>query len=396
MSVTRVVLVSVVAAAALALVPAPSEGVTATCTVSNRTSGGAVTADLQMAINDASRGDVLLVRGVCTGEFRITTSLRIRGPARHRAMLTAAGGGRVVTIGNNSSRDLTVGLINLTVARGDTRGVGGGIRSRRTDLRLTNTVVTRNTAYRGGGVWSSGHLTLVSSTVARNVADDGGGILARGRLDLRGSSRVQYNQAGWAAGIWMLWGRTLMTGRSRVAYNEGTSASGVAGGSLQMRQHANIIRNTSTSLAGGVFTSNGSVVLRGHSSVRRNSAGDEGGGIVNYGGPVILEGGSRVAANVSTGKGGGLLVYGPVSLRGHSSVIRNLAQRGAGVMVLGASVTMADSAIVADNRAGRSGGGILAIGKPRPSVRVLEGAAVRQNDPQNILVRVRPVSVPQA
>src|SRR4051812_14835790 len=91
---------STIALAALvlsSLALAPSAGAAVDCFVKNKSRAGTYT-DLQEAIDDANSGNVLRVKGTCTGTFDIDKNLRIRGGSTNLATLDGNGEGTVVTV----------------------------------------------------------------------------------------------------------------------------------------------------------------------------------------------------------------------------------------------------------------------------------------------------------
>lgn len=369
------------------------------CAVVNVTRDKPAVSDLQVAIDRARSGDTLKVRGICRGQFVVNRSLRLVGPdGGDRPTIAAGREGRVLDVAGTQDRHIRVTLVNLRVVRGEVPGRGGGLRSAYTDLRLVRTLVARSLGGRGGGISSRGQLTLVDSRVTANQAGDGGGVIARGHLQVRGHTRIDQNEAGWAAGVWMRHGPMVVSGHSRIAWNSGGSATAIATGTGRVSLHgqASVDHNVASGFIAGIFSYGGEVRLREHSSVRHNVSAGDGGGIYSLAGRVSLHDHALVAANTSGRRGGGILAYAPVRLHDASRVERNFAQRGGGILLLGSDLVLSGTARVVENRAGHAGGGVLAIGRPRPTVVVRRGAAITHNDPRDVVIRVREVTVPQA
>lgn len=137
------------ALAAVLFVLAASPALAATQTV-NCGAG----ADLQAAINAASAGDTLRVRGTCTGNFTIGKLLTLTGVEGSHPTLNGGGTGRTLTI-----------LVGATVVV----------------ERLT---ITAGSAVNGGGILNSGTLTLEKSAVSGNTAGFGGGIFNNPGIDI--------------------------------------------------------------------------------------------------------------------------------------------------------------------------------------------------------------------
>lgn len=366
------------------------------CRVVNVTRASAATANLQAAIDAARRRDTLRVKGTCHGGFVVDKSLTLTGPAgRDRPTLGGSHSERVLTIQGSKDHWIRVTVRNLRIARGHVRGYGGGMRSAYADVRLVNTLVWKNEAGRGGGIYSRGALKLVDSRAARNDAKSAGGIFARGSLVMVGHSRVEWNEAGWSAGISSP-GSVTLRGRTRVRWNEAGGAAGMSihDAPLHMSGHASVVGNVSSGSFGGIYAGPGSRIrLKGHSSVRRNVAARNGGGAFCAGSMSMFDH-SRVTGNVSARSAGGIQVYERLRLHDDATVGRNLAQRAGGVFVLGGELTLSERASIVQNRAGIVGGGVLVWTTHRSPIGVKDRAVIAHNDPQNVVIRSGHVGPP--
>ncbi|MFF4042073.1 hypothetical protein [Streptomyces sp. NPDC001816] len=124
------------------------------------------TNDLQTAINNASSGDTLLVRGTCTGNFVIDRNLTLIG--RRGAVLDGNQTGFTVRINSGVQAQLTT--LTITNGRADN---GGGIANLGGTLTVTRSTVRNNTATNNGGGINNeypGTMTLNNSTVRNNAA----------------------------------------------------------------------------------------------------------------------------------------------------------------------------------------------------------------------------------
>jgi putative cofactor-binding repeat protein len=240
------------------------------CLVTNSGGGGGYRT-LQAAVDAASAGDTLKVKGTCVGTTTISKNLTVDGqsnPAFGAPTLDGGGSGPVVTA------RATVAFNNLTIRNGNTVAApfpgdqGGGIFNDGT-LTLTGVTVTANSAWEGGGIfnWAGGTVTLIESAVSGNHADGGeaGGVLGKG-----------------GGGIFNWAGGTVTLIDSTVSGN--TSAGGWGGGIYEDLE--------------------ASVTLRGSSSISGNSA-DAGGGIfITYAMVTCLDGSSITGNLVGGGIGG--------------------------------------------------------------------------------------------
>ena len=113
------------------LLPAAPATASSRCRVENLDTGVTRQA-LQRAVDDASAGNRLSVRGTCVGSTLINKDLRISGIETATSgppTLDGAGQGRVVTVGSPDYTHGSVVLTDLTITGRRSRN-GGGIRNR--------------------------------------------------------------------------------------------------------------------------------------------------------------------------------------------------------------------------------------------------------------------------
>lgn len=129
------------------------------------------------ALRTAPSGATILLReGVCRETVELGKSVTLRGRGADATVIDAARQGRVLRV----HRDAVVVLSGVTLRHGSTE---------------------REDEKDGGGIWSSGDLTLEGVVVEDNLAlDDGGGIRNDGRLRLVGST-VRNNRAPSWGGV---------------------------------------------------------------------------------------------------------------------------------------------------------------------------------------------------
>jgi hypothetical protein len=156
---------------------------------------------LQAAVNQARAGDVLRVRGTCTGSTTIDRNLTIRGVQTSRSgrPILQGNGGRVLDV----RPGVVATLVRLTIRRGTARNEdGGGIRNAG-NLTLVNVVVRNNHAQSGGGVDNTGRLRLAGATAieGNHAKTDGGGVYVKsGALTMSAGSSIRNNTAAQAGG----------------------------------------------------------------------------------------------------------------------------------------------------------------------------------------------------
>jgi hypothetical protein len=277
------------------LASAPPSMAAASCIVHNRTSGAVHRgggANLQAAIDEASSGDTLAIRGICVGRFRIeatdqTYELTLLGVSTDgfpTPTLDAARHGRVLSI-----QRATVSIADLTITRGAhvARGWGGGIWLNRGSLTLSGTTaVRRNRANYGGGIYAyDGSILLGGSATIRG--NRGGGINAMStNVTLGSSSSIVANRDASAGGVAIKDGTLTLHDSSSIRRNRnwlfgGGAVHMYARASVVMDGSTRIVGNTATTKAGGIFvhTKKGTVFLYDDASITGNQAGKVGGGV---------------------------------------------------------------------------------------------------------------------
>lgn len=244
---------------------------------------------LQPAINAASPGGTLRVRGTCTGPFTIDKDLTLRGNGQ--AVLDGNSAGLpAVTIGLGGSQ-VHVTLDHLTITHG-TAGVGGGIRNNPSaTVTLINSTVQGNTAQYGGGIYTYGTLHLIRSTVKNNTAQSGpgGGIMSDTTVVVTlDNSTVERNSADdGGGGLYIRSGSTATLTHSTVKDNTALFGGGITNeGAATLNLDHSTVRGNTASLRGGGIDNGGTATLS-HSTVERNTSlgGPGSGGGINQQSP---------------------------------------------------------------------------------------------------------------
>jgi hypothetical protein len=258
-------------------------------------------AGLQSAVNAASPGDTLLLRGTCTGTTTVGIDVKLRGQRRgpsaptldaggSGAVLTIDGGSRVaissVMITGGTSGGIVIdagGMVMLehSTVSGNGGAFGGGIANNGGTLIVNNSRVTNNTAtVDGGGIdtYPAGAVTVLgASAIINNTAElNGGGIsnFDSATVTLRGSDNTAFGSGGGA-------------------YNSCDFAAPCTGGMTlrdASRLDDNIASGTGSPPGNGGGISNGggtssqpglTVTLSNGSRIDDNTAAQDGGGIFN-------------------------------------------------------------------------------------------------------------------
>ena len=220
------------------------------------------------------------------------------------------------TIRNNTANSRAGGILNVG------------------SLTLTNSIVSNNSAFRGGGIWNEANgsmLTLTNSTVSNNIAADqiGGGIVnGPDSILIINSSTISGNRA------------TLSFG------------GGILNGGTATITNSAVNDNTTSSHGGGIFNE-GTLTLT-NSTVAGNT-GSHGGGILNIGTADLTS--STISNNTATIQGGGIRNDGPMTLSNSTVSGNSATNSGGGILNLGtADLT---NSTISGNNAGVSRGGIF-------------------------------------
>jgi hypothetical protein len=195
---------------------------------------------------------VLSISGTCIGTFIIHKDVTLRGkPVAGHPYPSLDGGGKgsVLTIAHAAN----VTLRGLRIQGGNASGGGGivvgvpGQRAHNSIVRLIDTVVTRNKANNGGGIFAMCcHFVILRGTSAIRGNSSycrGGGVLTQGNLWLKDSSVV---------------GRNTSSGGSVARCSVPRRLSGIGGGiydagSVQLFGSASVTRNHAAHGGGGVL-----------------------------------------------------------------------------------------------------------------------------------------------
>jgi hypothetical protein len=423
----RVLIASLVALAlttTLGVTSASAASPTA-CRVTNAMTGIVFKA-LQPAVDAASDGDRLIVRGTCHGNTVIDRSLAIKGvvtPGPGKPILDGGKGHvlRITAAARVTMRGLVVqgGVAPSYIERDPTirflPGRGAGILNLGM-LRLAGVVVRRNDASQGGGIYNSGVLRLLgASRITENNAYPLGrgapgvaGLYNTGIATLRDASGIRGN---WGTGVSNS-GSLTLNDRSSISRNGWSTDYGNGGvindGVLTMNGSSVVSDNTGT-LGGGVYNRGGAtLILNDSSSIRGNRATYYGGGGVSNSGTLILNDSSSIRGNraayglvaISLGffySGGGgvdLALGGTLTLNDSSSIRGNRASFGGGVHMWSpygddaGTLTMTGTSRITGNTAGRSGGGVSSDPLRSTLVGVVCGpdGNVRRNGPGDCAV----------
>ncbi len=294
-------------------------------------------ADLQVAIDQASPGVILDIRGTCRGDFSIdgkdltfrgTPGAVLRGTGASATLSVERADVRLVRLAVTGGQDGVSAWWGARITLLDSAirdNAGEGLRGDVSTYRLVGSRVRDNG---GSGIWADGHglrVELIDSIIRRNAFI---GVFANQVEALR--SRIAHNGG---PGISTIDQGYVSARRLIVRANGG---GGISSRGIDLAD-STIEDNQGSGIRGGWFVDPGWVRIRG-SVVRRNHGDGDGGGLACHGGCLVVD--SRFSGNTAAGNGGGIWVH--------------IYANGAGTP---ASLTVRRSSIVG-NRAGSGGGGI--------------------------------------
>lgn len=315
--------------------------------------------------------------------------------------VTIDGGGLVTLDGNNANRHFFVGpgyaltLKNITLTKGNSTAGGGAIEATGSSVTLDNvrvsdnsagdhggaivaeidssvtirnSTVESNRAPKGGAIWvtDSARLTVLDSLLRNNtsgvaVGNLGGGIYAAGVITVSRSA-LSGNQALDGGGLFIATGGQARVSDSTIANNSGNYGGGIENSGALTVTNSTIHSNTVSGSGGGVWNLGG-VISMTRSTVSANSA-SEGGGINSYGSHVDLYD-VNIIDNTASGDnsgGGGIWHAGGTFFARNVTISGNSATSasgdGGGIHEDSNDNLYFVNATVANNTAGRFGGGI--------------------------------------
>jgi predicted outer membrane repeat protein len=247
-------------------------------------------------------------------------------------------------------------------------------------MTIVDTTVSENDAYGegGGGLVSSGSLTVTGSTFAGNRALLHGGtlppttggpgfggamlLIAGGNATLEAVSFTQ-NQAGKSGGaIYHDRNATLAITGSTFT---GNTATGFFGGAIlnegQLTVAGSTLIGNSTGQNGGALSTTVGAATLTSSTLSGNHAGTSGGAVYHFGGGsgTLSIAGCSLSGNDADAFGGALQNEGPTTVTGGAITGNHAAQTGGGIYNgSAASLTLDGVAIQANESEGGNGGGV--------------------------------------
>ena len=231
----------------------------------------------------------------------ITTSMNLEGPGANLLTVRRDSGGdyRIFTIGNGTAQGPTVEISRLTIANGRLdnssfpANSGGGLLNESGFVSLTDSAITGNFAYYGGGLcnFGGGALNLLGCTVNDNSAlFNGGGIYnsnaGQGEAAVTLTNSTLSGNSADIGGAISNYAATIVSTASVSIRNStlsGNSATSSAGGIHAQRDSASmtIVRLANTILRTGASGANlqsvgsAAIISQGHNLSNDAAGGDD-------------------------------------------------------------------------------------------------------------------------
>ncbi len=284
-------------------------------------------------------------------QLEIDSDVTIEGPGAELLSIDANEQSRVFYV----AREVTATIDGLTITGGSDEDRGGGICNDGT-LTVTNSTISGNSAFVGGGIYSehNGTLTVINSTISGNSATyDGGGIYSgpNGTLTVINST-ISGNSATHGGGICSV---GLTVTNSTLAGNSADKGGGIYNLERDLIVTNSTISDNSANHSGGGIYNNSYMLTITNSTASDNSTEGDGGGIYSeYNGTLTVTN-STASGNSAEGDGGGIYSLCPLTVT-NSTISDNSANSGGGIYNNG-NLYIADS-IISNNSAYSDGGGI--------------------------------------
>ena len=240
--------------------------------------------------------------------------------------------------GGGTYNDGILAVTNSALSTNSATGTGsdgGGIHNNHGTLIVTNSTLSgNNSPSRGGGISSSGTLTLVNSVLLENsVAGTyvlGGGIFNSGTLTATDST-FSANSANYLAtgddayggAIYNSFENTLITNCTFLRNSADLCGGGLYNSHGTMKITNSVLSGNSAWAGGGALNGDGTLTMT-NCTLSANSA-DAGGGIYNYDGGSVTIANTTVSANSAVYGGGGIRCVDGILAVNNSIVAKNTA-----------------------------------------------------------------------
>jgi hypothetical protein len=332
-------------------------------------SAGCDHTSIQAAIDAAAAGDtIVLAAETFTETIVVDRNLTIRGAGSGASIIDGDAAGTGVTI----PAGVSVNLESLSVRNGRTTGNGGGILNEGTlvarHIAVSGNVAATVASSAGGGIYSTGRLTVEDSTVSVNESQRGGGGVyvsgpaARALIERTSivENRVRDLTTDFrgGGGVHVASGDATIRDSSIVGNRTDFTGGGltVRGSGAEVELINSTIRANASRFGAGIITQTSAQLTITGSTISDNSnttnESSSGGGIRAQAQVTLRN--STIAGNSTGGSGGGIHAEATVRLDS-VTIAGNSAANGGGIASFAAGTTLIDNTIVAGNAASSAG-----------------------------------------
>jgi CSLREA domain-containing protein len=308
---------------------------------------------------------------------------------------TAPDGAGIYNIGNLTLT--TVSLISNTAATGSgggiysngglvvtnsafignwSSGTGGGLAAY-APAQILSSTFSLNQSFEGGGLSSATGIDMPGSTVIgsyfdHNIGQQGGGLHTSGNITIT-HSNFNNNVATICGGGIEVWPITIITASTFIS-NTAPKGGGICATGQTWLYDSFVTSNTATSHGGGIEVEQ--LLHMERTSVSGNVAGSDGGGIYSPDGALwladsVVAGNSATSASPAAGNGGGIYVT-QFMIALDSTLSGNTATGNGGGLYSGGytsfvrtnilnNLTIADNVADQDNNGSGNGGGVYVV-----------------------------------
>lgn len=271
------------------------------------------------------------------------------------------------------------------------------------ELLLNDVTISNNEAIgSGGGIYTSGRVTMVSSSIKNNKAGaQGGGIwsalgVVAIKSNIKGNKVTIVDDSSGGGGIYVDNGDCLLNESSivnnHVAYDLlrliGGSGGGliVVAGTIYIQNNSHVDHNTAYNSA-GIQEGVGNIYITNNSSANDNQSFNSGNGSSGGGGVTMTLGtvyisNSEVCDNKTVGmySGGIVTLIGSVIVNSQSKISRNSNRGpGGGIAVNLGSIVVDSQSYVCGNMGASLGGGIVCFTPNPGTIAISKGSHVSDN-----------------
>ena len=316
------------------------------------------------------------------GEISGNTATRIEYLKAEATKPTSAGGyaGGVAVYGKMnlyggkifvSSAGSELNIYGGEISGNTAQNAGGAIISQTHAVtNISGGKITKNTALKGGGggmyVSTGTTLNMTGGEITYNVSADpekdhnGGGLYVLASTVNMSGGVIGYNKAAGGAGMYMGLSGTRyptlnISGTAKITGNEASGNGGAifaTGEGTKITMTGGEISKNKALNGGGLITQTKSAFEFTGGKIINNTVTASGGGIYISTNTTLKMTGGTISGNVSKGAGGGAAILRAKATITGGSVSSNTASNGAGVKIMGATVTIGGASITGNHSVG--------------------------------------------